>query len=56
MNIDNPNLAIYIQLILFIIANIILLAIARWLWKLGDHEIWYRLEEKYRREEKGVSQ
>jgi len=38
----------YVQLILFIVANLLLLAIAGWLWRQGDHEIWNRLEEKYR--------
>ena len=51
MNIDNPDLAIYTQLILFIVANILLLVIAGWLWRQGNHEIWYKLEEKYSRKE-----
>ena len=41
-----------LQLILFIAENLILLAIAVWLWRQGDHKIWYRLEERYRRDVK----
>ena len=44
------------QLILFIISNLLLLAIAGWLWRQGDHKIWYKLEEKYRREMKDGTQ